>query len=150
MAMGEARAVRAPIRFSWPALLAFAGLLISAYLVGTHYFADQVPLACATGGVVDCEQVTNSAESMLGPIPVALLGLAWFGVFSGLLGVRHWQPTGQLLTLQLVWSIAGLLAVFYLVYAELFLIGAICLWCTAIHAIVVALFLASLWEATAT
>jgi uncharacterized membrane protein len=126
-----------------------AGLLISAYLVGTHYFADQVPLACATGGVVDCEQVTNSAESMLGPVPVAVLGVVWFLVFLALVGAYAWQHTSQLLNLQVTWAAVGLLAVFYLVYAELFLIGALCLWCTAIHLIVAVLFLSSLWEATA-
>lgn len=131
----------------WPAVLGVAGLVISAYLVGTHYFAEQVPLACATGGVVDCEQVTNSAESMVGPMPVAVLGLVWFGVFLVILAVRQWLP--HALLVQVVWSVAGLMAVFYLVYAELFLIGAICLWCTAIHAIVVVLFLMTLWDATA-
>jgi len=132
---------------TWPAILGVAGLLISAYLVGTHYFSEQVPLACATGGIVDCEQVTSSAQSMVGPLPVALLGLVWFAVFLGILGVRTWWP--RALMLQVAWSIAGLLTVFYLVYAELFLIGAICLWCTAIHAIVVGLFLLTLWDATA-
>jgi uncharacterized membrane protein len=123
-----------------------AGLLISAYLVGTHYFSEQVPLACATGGIVDCEQVTSSAESMVGPMPLALLGVVWFAVFLGILLVRTWWT--RALALQVVWSVTGLLTVFWLVYAELFLIGAICLWCTAIHAIVVALFLLTLWDAT--
>ena len=113
--------------------------------MATHYFADQVPLACATGGIVDCEQVTNSAESMIGPVPVAVLGLVWFGVFLALVGLRR----RQVMTLQLGWAIAGLLSVFYLVYVELFLVGAICLWCTAVHAIVVFLFLTTLWDATA-
>src|SRR6516162_1811125 len=131
---------------TWPAILGVAGLLMSAYLVGTHYFAEQVPLACATGGIVDCEQVTNSAESMVGPVPVAVLGLIWFAVFLVILGAREWLP--QAVAVQVVWSVAGLLSVFYLVYVELFLIGAICLWCTAIHAIVVALFLMTLWDAT--
>ncbi|MBV9895010.1 MAG: hypothetical protein JO020_12640, partial [Chloroflexi bacterium] len=45
----------------WQLGLGVLGLLISAYLVATHYFAEQVPLACSTGGVVDCEQVTMSA-----------------------------------------------------------------------------------------
>lgn len=131
---------------TWPALLGVAGLLISAYLVGTHYFAEQVPLACATGGIVDCEQVTSSAESMIGPMPVALLGLVWFAVYLAILAVRAFWPPA--IALQVVWSVAGLLTVFWLVYAELFLIGAICLWCTAIHAIVVVVFLMTLWDAT--
>jgi len=130
----------------WQVALAGVGLLISFYLTGTHYFADQVPLACSTGGVVDCEQVTTSAESMIGPVPVAVLGVVWFGVFVALVLGR--RASSGLLNLRMVWAVLGLLSIFYLVYAELFLIGALCLWCTAVHMIVVVLFLMSLWEAT--
>ncbi len=38
--------------------------------------------------------------------------------------------------------------VFYLVYAELFEVGAICLWCTAVHGLVIALFLLALARAS--
>lgn len=127
-------------------LLAAAGLLVSAYLALTHYFAEQVPLACSTGGIVDCEQVTTSAESMLGPLPVALLGLVWFAGLTALLLTR---ANARVVVARVAWCVAGLLFVFYLVYAELFLIGAICLWCTAIHAIVVLLFLMAVYDATA-
>ena len=126
---------------AWQVGLGVLGLLISGYLTAVHYFAEQVPLACSTGGFVDCEQVTTSAESMVGPVPVALLGVVWFGVYLLLVSLR--RPN-----VQLAWTIVGLLSVFYLVYAELFLIGALCLWCTAIHLIVALLFLLTLWEAT--
>jgi uncharacterized membrane protein len=87
---------------------------------------------------------------MVGPVPVAVLGLVWFAVFAALLiARRRRQTSSQLINFQLGWAVAGLLSVFYLVYVELFLVGAICLWCTAIHAIVVVLFLSTLWEATA-
>ena len=132
----------------WSTVLAVIGLAVSAYLTLTHYFAE-VPLACSTGGIVDCEQVTSSAESMLGPLPVAVLGLVWFAAFLVLLIARRGHSGGPLMRAQVAWSIAGLLFVFYLVFAELFLIGAICLWCTVIHGVVVALFLLTLWEATA-
>jgi uncharacterized membrane protein len=133
----------------WQVGLAVIGLGISAYLTLTHYFAEQVPLACSSSGVVDCEQVTSSAESFVGPFPVALLGMVWFGVFLLLVLGRARQASPQLLMAQMAWTIAGLLMVFWLVYAELFLIGALCLWCTAVHIIVVGLFLLTLWEATA-
>jgi uncharacterized membrane protein len=133
----------------WSAGLGILGLGISVYLTLTHYFSDQVPLACATGGLVDCESVTSSAESMVGPFPVALLGVLWFAGFLLLVLVRAAVSDYRLLLLQVAWSVVGLVVVFYLVYAELFLIGAICLWCTAVHAIVVGVFLTSLWEATA-
>jgi uncharacterized membrane protein len=131
-------------RMWWSLTLGLAGLSVSAYLVAAHYFADQVPLACSTGGFVDCEQVTSSGESMLGPLPVAVLGLLWFVGFLVLL-----VAAGRRAMLRLGWTTAGLLFVFWLVYAELFLIGALCLWCTGIHAIAIALFLISLWDATA-
>ena len=35
----------------------------------------------------------------------------------------------------------GALSVLYLVWAELFRVNAICLWCTAVHLIAVALFI---------
>lgn len=136
-------------RLRWSAGLATVGLLVSGYLAAAHYFADQVPLACSTGGIVDCEQVTNSGESMIGPLPVATIGLAWFFVLLVLILIRREAAASKLMVAQVAWSVGGLLFVFYLVYAELFLIGAICLWCTLIHAIVVALFLSSLYEATA-
>ena len=126
---------------AWQVGLGILGLLISGYLAATHYFADQVPLACSTGGFVDCEQVTSSAESMVGPVPVAVLGVVWFAGFLVLL-LMH-RPS-----IHLAWTVTGLVSVFYLVYAELFLIGALCLWCTAIHLIVAVLFLLTLWEAT--
>ena len=125
----------------WSALLGLVGLAIAAYLAVAHYAAGQVPLACSTSGLVNCEQVTSSPESMLGPVPVALLGVAWFGVFLGLLGLRA-APLPRLL-----WTGLGVAFVFYLVYAELFLIGAICLWCTAVHGLVVGLFLLAVAEA---
>lgn len=130
----------------WQLTLGSLGLLVSAYLTATHYFAEQVPLACSTGGFVDCEQVTTSSESMIGPAPVAVLGLVWFAVFVGLVLGRRLRR--GLHHLQMAWAVLGLLSVFYLVYAELFLIGALCLWCTVVHVLVVVLFLMTLWEAT--
>jgi uncharacterized membrane protein len=69
----------------WSALLALLGLAISVYLTVVHYAQGQVPLVCASGGVVNCEVVTSSAESGVGPVPVALLGAIWFGMYLGLL-----------------------------------------------------------------
>jgi uncharacterized membrane protein len=128
--------------------LGLLGLAIAVYLVAAHYLAGEVPLACVTGGIVNCEQVTSSPQSMIGPVPVAVLGVAWFCGFLGLQAARSWRPAGALALAPLVWSVAGLLVVFYLIYAELFLIGAICLGCTAVHGLVIALFLLSVWDMT--
>jgi len=127
----------------WSGLLALIGLGISLYLTLAHYAQGQVPLACATTGVVNCELVTSSAESAIGPVPVALLGAAWFAVYLGLLAFKVTGP------FQLAWAATGLAFVFYLVYAELFLIGALCLWCTAIHLVVIGLFLLAIGQSSA-
>jgi len=125
----------------WSALLGLLGLGISLYLTLAHYASGQIPLACASGGVVNCELVTSSAESVIGPVPVALLGVVWFAVQLGLTKVNG--------PYQLAWAATGLAFIFYLVCVELFVIGALCLWCTAVHLIVVAQFLLAISKSTA-
>jgi uncharacterized membrane protein len=124
-------------------LLAGLGLVVSGYLTAVHYASGVVPLACATGRGVNCEQVTSSAASMLGPLPVAALGVLWFAAYLVL------TVGGGSGAYRLTWAAAGLAFVFYLVYAELFVIGAVCLWCTAVHLIVVALFLIEIAHSSA-
>jgi uncharacterized membrane protein len=126
----------------WSALLALLGLAISVYLMVVHYAQGEVPLACAPGGVVNCELVTSSAESGVGPVPVALLGVVWFGMYLSLV------LRGTAGPYRLAWAATGLAFVFYLVYAELFLIGALCLWCTAVHFVVLALFLLAIAQSS--
>ncbi len=119
------------------------GLAVSAYLTIVHYGQGAVPLACAQGSLVNCETVTTSAASMVGPFPVALLGLLWFVAALGLIVVPGKQ-VARVAQARLAWTLLGLLFVFYLVYAELYLIGLICLWCTVVHVVVIALFLVEL------
>ena len=53
------------------------GLALSVYLTYEHYTASAT-LACSDNGVVNCLQVTTSAQSKVFGIPVALLGLVYF------------------------------------------------------------------------
>ena len=127
----------------WSQVLALLGLATSLYLSAVHYANGSIPLACSSVGIVNCDLVTSSAESMIGPVPVAALGVAWFGVYLLLTFVRG---AG---VYRLAWAGVGLAFVFYLVYAELFLIGAVCLWCTVVHLIVVTLFLLAIADTSA-
>jgi uncharacterized membrane protein len=122
--------------------LALAGVGIAAYLTAAHY-ADPAVLACPDTGVVNCALVTTSPESMILGIPVAVVGLVWALVMTCLCGPWAWgrnRKGGRADRARVVLAGAGALAVVYLVYTELFRIGAICLWCTAMHAVTVSLF----------
>jgi len=124
--------------------LAAAGLAVSVYLTLVHY-TTTVKLACSTTGVVNCEKVTTSPQSMLAGVPVALLGVVFF-VVAGLLCLpAAWQSKAPAVRVARIgWTVAGVAMVLHLVYAELFQIDAVCLWCTSVHVITVILFAAVL------
>jgi uncharacterized membrane protein len=130
-----APSVRAKRQYSTPrrTLLALAvlGVLISAYLTWTH-FAGLTPIC--TGSGEGCETVQSSRYASVLGIPVALLGLIAYGglIFSTAL----WRETG--IYLGFLISLVGTLFSAYLTYLEIFVIGALCQWCLASAAIMVA------------
>lgn len=124
----------------WPrvALLAsLAGLAISIYLTVVHY--STIPLACPASGAVNCEQVLTSRDAVIldSGIPTSAAGIVWFLVSAGLalLGRRR---------ALLAWSSIGLATVLLLVYVEIVQLGAVCIWCTAAHVMVLLIFLIAL------
>ncbi|MEU4741867.1 vitamin K epoxide reductase family protein [Actinosynnema sp. NPDC023658] len=117
-------------------VLALAGLAVSAYLTIAHFTAGA--LLCAEGEVVDCGAVTSSEQSELLGIPVAVLGLAFFAFMTVACLPFAWRSEA-LHWVRLVSVGVGVLFVVYLVAAEFLLIGKICLWCTAVHVITLAL-----------
>ncbi|MFD5827174.1 vitamin K epoxide reductase family protein [Lentzea sp. NPDC060358] len=117
-------------------LLSVAGLLISAYLTYTHFNAGA--LLCSADAVVDCETVTTSEQSELFGVPVAFLGLAFFAFLTVICLPFAWR-VDALRWVRLGAAGTGVLMVVYLVAAEFLIIGKICLWCTAVHVITLAL-----------
>ena len=111
--------------------LAVLGALISAYLTWTH-FAGLTPVC--TGSGEGCETVQSSRYASILGVPVALLGLIAYGglIFSTVL----WRETG--IYLGFLISLVGTLFSGYLTYLEIFVIGALCQWCLASAAIMVA------------
>jgi uncharacterized membrane protein len=124
------------------AAAAVAGLAVSVYLTFVHF--STVPLACSTSGTVNCERVLTSGFGVIGGsgVPTSASGIVWFGVSAGLaiaqLAGRGWP---LLTRAQLAWSALGLVTVVGLIFIEIVVLGAICLWCTAAHALVVLTFL---------
>jgi uncharacterized membrane protein len=120
--------------------LSLLAVAIAAYLTVTHY-SDPTALACPDTGIVNCTLVTTSSWSVVLGVPLAVLGLVWAVVMTGLTVPWAWRARAPWVdAVRLLVSGAGALMVLYLVYVELFRIGAICLWCTAMHVTAVCLF----------
>lgn len=120
--------------------LTVAGTAVSAYLTVAHYGNPDL-LVCSDTGTVNCNAVTTSAQSELFGIPVALLGLVWFAGMAVLCLPVAWRASSPRVHLaRLAGSIAGMGFVLWLLYAELIIVRAICLWCTVAHVLAFALF----------
>ena len=130
-------------------ILSVAGLAIAAYLTSVHYAG--VPLACTKGGLVDCAAVTTSQYSVIPgtQLPITLPGILWF-VVNGCLALAAWRgqgwAPGRLAVAHAAWGALGLLAVFYLVYAEIVSLHKICEWCTTVHVLILISFLLAVYR----
>ena len=121
-------------------LLALAGLGVSIYLTIAH-FTEKALFACSESGLVNCTKVTTSPQSYVFGIPVAVLGLAFFVAAVVLMSPWAWRSARREVHLiRLASVVVGIGFVLYLLYAELFIIGSICLYCTSVHAITFLLF----------
>ena len=129
-------------RWLAPASLALglAGLAVATYLTVEHYTASKT-LACPETAVLNCQKVTTSAQSVVLGVPVALLGLLFFLALVPLCLPVAWRSAHRAVRWgRVLFALIGVCFVLYLIYAELFVLDAICLWCTAVHVITLALF----------
>jgi len=126
--------------------LSVGGVVVASYLAVAHYTSPSL-LVCSDRGVVDCAQVTSSPQSTIAGVPVAVLGVVFFLAMSFLSLPAAWRSQSSWIKgarLGLVW--VGMCLVLWLVYAELFLIHAICLYCSLVHVITFALFVLILFN----
>lgn len=136
-------------------LMAVVGLGVSIYLTIVHY-DSAVQLVCNTTGLINCQDVTTSAYSVIPgtTIPITIPGMLWFLALGALAfaGLR-WaardeaeDPRLRITTLGL--TVAGLAFVIYLVFCEIVLVQRICEWCTVVHLLTLASFLIALtrWQ----
>lgn len=120
-------------------LLATFGLGVSIYLTVTHF--DKVALVCSDSGTINCAKVTTSPQSVIFGIPVAMLGLAYFVPMLALCLPPAWRTADRRVHLaRLALAVIGVGMILYLLVAELFLIKAICLWCSSVHVATFLLF----------
>jgi uncharacterized membrane protein len=121
--------------------LAILGLGVSAYLTYTHYTESALAGCTETSGAINCGKVTTSSQSIVFGIPVAVLGLAFYVFLAAIMSPYAWRSgRREIAVARLVSLVVGIGFVLYLLYAELFQIGSICLYCTSVHVITFLLF----------
>ena len=149
-AVAEAPPAGPPAWLQWTTwVLSLAGLGMSLYLTIAH-FTTTVSLVCPATSTINCEKVTTSPQSYVFGIPVAVLGLAFYVFLAVVNSPWLWRVTWPPLRWARLGSVVvGILFVLYLIYAELFKIGAICLLCTSVHVITFALFALIVFSAAA-
>ncbi|HET7699275.1 MAG TPA: vitamin K epoxide reductase family protein [Candidatus Limnocylindria bacterium] len=121
------------------AAIASLGAIISGYLTWVHYSGSLA--FCA--GVGGCEAVQTSRYAMIGPIPVALIGLGGFMAILAVALARLVSSRSDLDLALFALSLAATLYVLYLTYVELFVLGSVCPWCVAVAACAGAVFVAA-------
>jgi uncharacterized membrane protein len=128
--VNERRAVR-PILGLHPglilAVLDVIGLAIASYLSIVE-LQGQVPVC---GPLHGCETVAQSEYSRIAGVPVAVFGVG-LSMILLTLALAWWRTNLYVLLLaHYGLSLAGVLFEVYFLYLQVFVIGAVCVWCTS-------------------
>lgn len=108
------------------AILDVVGLAIAAYLS----IVELQGYAPVCGPVKGCEEVARSEYSRIGGIPVAVYGVV-LSITLLTLAIAWWKTDLYgLLLAHYALSLAGVLFEVYFLYLQVFVIGAVCVWCT--------------------
>ena len=123
------------------ATLDLVGLAIAGYLTSVA-LAGNLPYC---GPLKGCEEVALSEFSRIAGVPVAVFGVILSIVLFGL--AVAWTRTNRtsLLAAHYGLSLLGVVFELYFTYLEVFLIGAVCVWCAAYGISLVARFGVALW-----
>jgi uncharacterized membrane protein len=115
-------------------LLALIGLGVATYLLAVRVLGE--PPTC--GPIKGCETVAASPYATVFGVPVALLGVAFSLVLVS--SSMAWWRSADRRALYAAYGLglAGMLAVAYLTYLEVFVIEAICVWCVTYATTIVA------------
>jgi uncharacterized membrane protein len=116
------------------AVAALAGFAIASYLTVVHYQGG-VPV-CATNG---CEIVQQSRYAELLGVPVALLGTLTFAAMLVSAALRRQVVVLPAAAL----ALTAVLFAGYLVYVQLVVLDAVCMWCVASDALTAVVALAA-------
>lgn len=122
------------------AALDVIGLAIALYLSAVE-LSGGVPVC---GPIHGCEEVARSEYSRIAGIPVAVFGVALSLVLLTL-AIAWWKTDlYALLLAHYGLSLAGVIFEVYFLYLQVFVIGAVCIWCTSYGLSLIARFVIAL------
>jgi uncharacterized membrane protein len=112
------------------AVLDVVGLAIATYLSVVE-LTGGVPACPASGPLHGCAQVALSEYSRIAGVPVAVFGVG-LSLTLLTLAIAWWRTNLHVLLLaHYGLSLAGVLFECYFLYLQIFVIGAVCVWCTS-------------------
>ncbi|MGD0733818.1 MAG: vitamin K epoxide reductase family protein [Terracidiphilus sp.] len=117
------------------ALLALAGVVVSSLALRVHYDTGTEP--CSINEKWDCGIVNHSPFAMIGPIPVAAIGIAGYLALAGLALARK---RGLLA----IATLPGVAFALYLSHIEKSVLNVWCLYCVISQAIIALLTILSI------
>jgi uncharacterized membrane protein len=117
-------------------MLAVVGLGVATYLTVEHWRGSLPDCSVVNG----CEKVLTSKYAAVGPVPTAAFGVAYYltVVVLGILYLGSGNPAAMRLVGWL--ALIGFMVSLYLVYLQIWVIEAICLYCMASALICTLLF----------
>jgi len=122
------------------AVLDVFGLAIASYLSWVA-LRGELP---SCGPLHGCEEVALSEYSRIGGVPVAVLGVGLSLVLLSL-AIAWWRTNdGRLLAAHYGLSLLGVTFEIYFTFVEVFVIGAVCVWCASYGISLVARFVVAL------
>lgn len=142
-------------RVSWKKFALLVGMSIfglwaSAMVLVVYYTLHQTlpfcPPSSSGGGFhwglprIDCGAVLSSPYSSILGVPLEVLAVGYFIVALGLIYMVSFGPDRTFRTsfrTLFVWRFVGLAMVPYLLFVELGILGAICIYCTMMHVAIV-------------
>jgi uncharacterized membrane protein/protein-disulfide isomerase len=130
-------------------LFALIGLGSSSASATVHYRLLRDPgytSFCDINATVSCTEAYLSPWGSIFGVPVALLGVFWFGVAACLLvaeRVARPQVRDGIPGYLFAWSTVGLAFIFYLAYGAFFVLKAVCVLCVLTYVAVIGIFLVS-------
>ena len=122
------------------AVLDVIGLAIALYLSVVE-LQGGVPVC---GPIKGCEEVARSEYSRIGGIPVAVFGVG-LSLLLLTLAIAWWRTDlYALLLAHYGLSLAGVIFEVYFLYIQVFVLGAVCIWCTSYGISLIARFVIAL------